>query len=295
MRRVVPVIVAALAVTLGACGGGSGSDSGAGSNAAAPDATGVDAAQLIVASADKATEAKTARISGEVSVEVGGETKTMPLDGALDFRSGAFEFSYDLSQLGLPTEGDAKIRARMIDGAMYMSLGDLVGAGDESLSSMLGDKSWVKLDLKSLGMDSSASSGGLSDANPGATLDALRGAGEVERVGTETLRGVETTHYRATIDPQKALAEAPEELRDRAAKGLDAIGGPLPIDVWIDGDGQARKIAMDVETSDGAVSTTIEYYDFGADVNIAAPPVDDVLDFSDVFGGFRKPAGSPSV
>ncbi len=56
-------------------------------------------------------------------------TRTLPLDGALDFGTGAFEFSYDMSQLGLPGAGDAKIEARMVDGAMYMKLGDLGGDG----------------------------------------------------------------------------------------------------------------------------------------------------------------------
>ncbi len=43
---------------------------------------------------------------------------------------------------------------------------------------------------------------------------------------------------------------------------------PIPVDVWIDGDGQTRKISMEIDTRRVVVSTTIEYYDFGADVDV---------------------------
>jgi hypothetical protein len=279
MRRLL-VLMAAVAVTLSACGGGSGSSS-------APVATGVRAAKLIAASADKAAAAKTARISGAVTVEAGGKRTTLPIEGALDFGTGAFEFGYDLSQLGLPGAGSSKIQARMVDGVMYLSFGDLAGKAGEQLGALLGGKGWVKLDLGSLGLGSASASGGLSDANPGGTLDALRGAGAVERVGTDTVRGVSTTHYHATVDPQQALDKAPPALRDKVKQGLDQLGGPIPVDVWIDGDGQARKITTDIDAKDTLVSTSIEYFDFGTKVDVTAPPADDVLDFSQLFSGQR--------
>ncbi len=134
MRRLVPIAIAALALTLSACGSGG--------STAAPTATGLGATKLIAASADKTAATKTARMSGEVTIEVGGARRTLPLDGALDFGSGAFEFTYDMSQLGLPgAGGGAKIQARMVDGAMYMKLGDLGGG---ALSALTGDRSWVE-------------------------------------------------------------------------------------------------------------------------------------------------------
>ncbi len=45
---------------------------------------------------------------------------------------------------------------------------------------------------------------------------------------------------------------------------------------------------MNVDTAAGKVSTTIEYYDFGAAVDVSAPPADDVFDFSELFGGLRR-------
>jgi LppX_LprAFG lipoprotein len=289
MRRLVPVaVIAALALTLGACGSGSSSSS-------APD-NGLGATKLIAASADKAAAAKTARMGGEVTVNVGGKSTTLPLDGILDFETGAFQFKYDFSQLGIPGGGASKIEARMVDGVMYMNLGSL--GGSNGLSSMTGGKTWMKLDLKAFGAGAGAtgSAGGLGDANPGGVLDSLRGAGDVEKVGADTLRGVETTHYRATIDPQKAIANAPAELQEKAKAGLAELGGPFPMDVWIDGDGQTRKISADIDAATGKVSMTLEYYDFGVDVDVTAPPADDTFDFSTLLGGLKNlGAGQPSV
>jgi hypothetical protein len=274
MRRLVPVVIAALALTLSACGSGTGTGTSQ-----------VGATKLIAASADKAAAAKTARMSGGVTIEARGQTKTLPLDGALDFETGAFQFTYDMGDLGFPGMTDAKIEARMVDGVMYMNLGEL------GSTAMTHGKSWLKMDFAALGLGKS-SAGGLGNANPGGTLDALRGAGDVETVGTETVRGVETTHYRAMIDPKRAIDQAPERLRDQVRKGLETFDGTIPVDVWIDGDGQARKISMEMSnTKAGKIGMTMEYYDFGVAVNVNAPPADDVFDFSQIMGGLRGFAG----
>ncbi len=119
----------------------------------------------------------------------------------------------------------------------------------------------------------------------------------MEKVGTETVRGVETTHYRATVDPRKALDQAPAALRDKISKSLEMFDGPIPVDVWIDGDGQARKISMDItnerSTPRRASSTTTSAWTSTS----SAPPADDVFDISQLTGGIRTPTGvgSPAI
>jgi hypothetical protein len=280
MRRL-GLVVAALAIALSACSsGGSGATSSSSSSqpptatVPAPVATGSRAASLIAASVDKAAERQNARMSGHVTIETGGETRTLPLDGALDFRSGAFEFAFDLSRLGVPGR-DGAIRARMVDRVMYVSFGELEGEAGRALSKLLDGKAWVKLDLASLGQGAdNATGGGLAQADPGGVLDLLRDIGDVETIGPETLRGVPTTHYRGTID-----------------------GAPAPVDVWVDGDGQTRKVAATVDRAGIKVDTEMEYYDFGVKLDVSAPPADEVLDFSDVFGNTPRPTdtGSPAV
>jgi hypothetical protein len=280
MRRL-GLVVATLAITLGACSGGGSSRSSTPSSSdpvpatvPAPVATGARAATLIAASVDKAAERQNARMAGRVTIQTAGETRTLPLDGALDFRSGAFEFAFDLSRLGIPGR-DRTIRARMVDRVMYVSFGELEGAAGRALSSLLDGKAWVRLDLASLGQGAdNATGGGLGQADPAGVLDLLRDIGDVETVGPETLRGVPTTHYRGTIDT-----------------------AAVPVDVWVDGDGQTRKFAATLDQAGINVDTVMEYYDFGVKLDVSPPPADEVLDFSDIFGNAPRPTNpaSPAI
>jgi hypothetical protein len=91
-------------------------------------------------------------------------------------------------------------------------------------------------------------------------------AGKPTEVGEDEVRGVTTTHYRATL----ALAKLPADTRRQLRKLVGA--STLPVDVWIDGDGLVRRLA--VVYGRGLTSTRIvsEYYDFGAAVRVTVPP-----------------------
>ena len=86
----------------------------------------------------------------------------------------------------------------------------------------------------------------------------------VDEVGTETIDGVNTTHYLVTI------------VDDEAA----------PFDVWIDDEGLLRQIITsqsqaDDETGESVqVEFTIRFFDYGEPVTIEAPPEDKVVDGS---------------
>ena len=56
------------------------------------------------------------------------------------------------------------------------------------------------------------------------------------KVGTETLDGVETTHYTATLDP----AKIPNGARLQKLTGASY----QPVDVWIDSDDHVRRLHM---------------------------------------------------
>jgi hypothetical protein len=118
---------------------------------------------------------------------------------------------------------------------------------------------------------------------------------EVETVGSEELRGVATTHYRAVIDPSELSKLAPpqgatasQSLVDRITEqsGLD----PVPVDVWIDDTGLVRKLAMAFEATDAStsqssdVSVSFEIWDYGEAVEIELPPAPQVVDAATVRG-----------
>jgi hypothetical protein len=153
-------------------------------------------------------------------------------------------------------------------------------------------KTWVKADLDKLASTMGSNFGqlvGQSSQNPSDTLAMLRAVGDVDEVGSETVDGVDVTHYRASIDLAKAAKQkgVPQTAVDR----LRQSGAPekLPVEVWIgDDDGLPRKMTLDYDakTQGSPVSTkmTMTFSDWGSDVAVEAPPADEVFDATALAG-----------
>jgi hypothetical protein len=117
---------------------------------------------------------------------------------------------------------------------------------------------------------------GAAALSPRRLLSMLRDASTgTERLGEEVVRGVDTVHYRLEVDCELA------ELHD-------CDGPTAPVDVWIADDGLVRRI-VEAESDD----VTVEFYDFGTEVAIAAPPADQVVDVDDFEPRSCKGGGSP--
>lgn len=90
--------------------------------------------------------------------------------------------------------------------------------------------------------------------NPVLLVDLIAGplAGSVRRVGTETLEGVETTHYKANFDIDKVMRKTrrsrfPEDTRKAYADVLEvlAVSGKIHKgEVWVDAQGRPRQFTI---------------------------------------------------
>jgi hypothetical protein len=244
-----------LVVALAACGSGAAQSSRV----------------LVVGAADAAAHAKGARVTGQETITLQGRKRTIPIDGTIDFATGEAEMQIDASSMGL--SGVGSIRAVVVDGVIYMDFGALLDRADTPAP--LRGKKWLKLDTGQAGSDSGSGAASL--------LQSLRGAGEVREVGSETIDGVDTRHFHANVDTTKAVAKAkPGSLRDLAEKGLALMGPSYPVDVWIDGDGLPRRMALTITTNRLTLSETVDYRDYGVTVDVHAPPASDTADFSEV-------------
>jgi len=64
---------------------------------------------------------------------------------------------------------------------------------------------------------------------------------------------------------------------------LDQLGGEgVPFEVFVDEDGLLRRMTMDmnmaIEGEQVSMKMSMDYFDFGTDVNVQAPPARDVFD-----------------
>jgi hypothetical protein len=180
-------------------------------------------------------------------------------------------------------------------GAEFIFQGVVLYARIPLLSNKLpGGKTWIKVDLRQAAQAFGLSVSQLSQlggVDPGQYLTYLRATGgHVTQLGSDTIRGVSTSHYRATIDLSRVAATLPPVERSRVQAGIQALEkstgiDTLPIDVWIDAQHRVRRIGLTL-SGDAAgaggfgVSAKIDFFAYGPMPPVSAPPANEVFDVS---------------
>lgn len=254
--------LAALVAVLAAC---SGDDNGG-------DAADAPSADTTVAAAAAATaEAESYRSSIELEYESSEGPVRIAGEGEFQAEPPRGRLTMTVAQAGSRT--DVAGTEIVYDGRVLYMTAPGAASGPE--------QPWVAIDLGEEGRIGGLN--GFDRTDPAQALAYLRGAGEAEEVGTEEVRGAQTTHYRLTVDLEEAAARAPE-YRAVIEQGLQAGGSAeVPTEVWVDEDGLVRRVRMvyaGVPTAEGTsadVTVTTELYDFGTEVSVEPPPRDQVL------------------
>lgn len=246
-----------------------------------------NSADPVSAAISKSEDAGGAKLALTITADNGtGAPVTVTANGVFDQSDAdvTIDASSALAAAGLPDVG-GPIEVRYLQ-----ENGDpVVYANAPTLTAFIpGGKSWVRVDLAQAAQKLGVTLGPLGAAateNPAQALELLRSIGSVETVGTETVNGVSTTHYRATIDLTKAAANlGPEE--QGLVKHLLAGGAPtsIPVDAWIGDDGLVHKLTFDDSAGSGSISLTLELSDYGTPVTVTAPAASDTLDVTDLVG-----------
>jgi hypothetical protein len=256
-------IVVTAAIVAG-CGGGS-------SNALSLDPVAAAATKTLTTGAARvrfALEFSNPRQSG----------KTLRLNGAgaIDGTSSQLSITLgsSLQQAGIPAGASLQEISLQQNGdyVVYVQLGALA-------SQLPSGRHWISLDVSKLGKSAGLDLGKLlsgSQLQPGDLLSLLEADGaKIQKVGPATVDGVATTHYRVTIDVAKALQA--KGLTSPLLAGAVAQMPTLPEDVWIGHDGLVHRIRIQSQ-SPLRFGMTMDLYDYGANVTIAAPPSSDVFD-----------------
>jgi hypothetical protein len=271
--------VAVAAVVTAGCGGGSTSS-----------ALSLDP---VAAAAAKSQSAGAARVRLSIAVS-GPQGKTFRLrgTGAIDGPSSDLRFKLGslLGRVGLPSaamtqlaHGSMREITLQEDGdyIIYVRLGSLLS------SQLPGGQQWIKLDLsklgKSAGLDLSKLLSG-SQMQPGDLLSLLQTEGaKIHKVGPATVNGAATTHYRVVVDTRSRLKDL---TTSPLLAGVAAQVPRIPEDVWIGKDGLVRRVRVSLNLPHGATAVrtamAMDLYDYGAQVDIAAPPSSQVFDATEL-------------
>jgi len=132
-------------------------------------------------------------------------------------------------------------------------------------------KTWLKLDLQTIGKAKGIDFSALLGQNPSQAFTQLQAIGNVTTVGDETIGGAATTHYRVTVDPSKL---------PHAAKLRVPAGAKLPTyDVWIGkDDGYIHRATVTYANGKQSATVTSNFSDFGKTVTVDVPPAAEVVD-----------------
>jgi hypothetical protein len=266
MRRL--AALAALLLVAAGCGGGGGGSKSA-------DTGGTSGQNPIAQAASNTSRAGSVKLDLELAgagVKGGGR-------GVFDTGpSGSGRLSLSVEGTGGSTAVDT-----IVDGAILYIRSPVFQ------QALPAGKEWVRVDLAQLAKQNGVNLGSLVDSNPtpNGALAYLQGStGTVQDLGKEKVKGVETTHYRATIDLEQAAARAKGSTRQSIRRVIDvARVKKLPVNVWVGEDGYVRKVIYTQHSGrNQSAKITMELYDFGAPVTITPPPAAVVIDFQKLLG-----------
>jgi hypothetical protein len=230
-----------------------------------------------------------AHMAVAVDVQAPGLAQPVAMSGQGFFNYASQEGELTLDMSGLPAEAAASLPS----GSLHME--EIFKASSVYVGSSLfagklpGGARWVKIDLgrvtQALGLNMQQLAG---QSNPAQFLQYLRATtGTVTAGGSELVRGVPTTHYRATIDLERVADVAPSaergQLHSAISKLIAQTGtSKIPVDAWVDTQRLVRRIAMSLQMGSGGgnpqLRVTVELFDFGATPPVSAPPSSETFD-----------------
>lgn len=244
----------------------------------------------------KAADATVAKGGAKIAIQSQvDQTGTGPLtlsgDGAIDSKTRTGHLVLHVTDApSLPAAVDkAKLGQELVFDhfVFYLRSPSFAGA-------LKSGKRWIKLDLakagKAAGIDFSLLSQARQD--PSQSLRLLKAvSGDVKKVGDEDVRGVNTTHYKATVDLAKYPGTLPAKDRAAAQLTVDNLVKRLgstksPVEVWIGKDHLVRRYVQTLKLKlagrASSIKQRIEFYDYGTKVDVVVPSADEVQDLTGI-------------
>jgi hypothetical protein len=230
-----------------------------------------------------------AHMSLSVHVEAAALGQPVTMSGQGFFNYGAKEGKLSIDVSGLPSAAAAVVPS----GALHMEeifKSSAIYIGSPLFAKLSHGAHWMKLDFsrvaKAMGFNLQQLAGGQS--SPTQLLEYLKAVGGTpERVGSEPVRGVPTTRYRATIDLSKLAGVLgtgnATRVREQLAKLIAQLGASkVPVDVWVDAQHRVRRMGFDFAFSPGGqqvqMRMTLELFDYGPTPSVQPPPASEVFD-----------------
>jgi len=262
---------AALLALLAAAGCTSGGTPGPHSSAAETASGDPAALSAVAAAMNKADAAGTVTMTGTTS---SGTDGTATLTGQVEFSP--------VSELSMTSRLESESLSTIYVGtSVYLNY--------PALSGVLGGKPWAEIDLSKASALGALSPIPLSTVtyNPVTSIAALVASGAVTEVGTASVDGQQTTHYRGTLTTSQLSQQTGSATRLTAAQ-LSALTQVLQqsgtssetVDLWIGTNGLPVEVKSVAQALIGATTSDLHLSGWGQAVKIGVPPSSEVYDMT---------------
>lgn len=247
-------LVAALALGASACGGDS------------KDLATKDPKAAMERASERTATAKTVKFK----LSAKSSTDVTIVDG-----TGAYDFPNELGSFQLATATGNGGQFLLTKTALYIEVPPDRNKGLKwvQITNEAMDKAKVENNQQIIALD-----GLRKQIDPRETLEQLGSdLPNLERIGSEKVRGAKTTRLRGQIDlSDAAIAKAPKDKREGLKAAQTSLGKEgYPIDVWFDADGRVRRVQYKLTQGEkpNQTSTTVnlEFFDFGKPTGIDVP------------------------
>lgn len=269
-----------------ACGGGSADRAGDDQQTSTRSQSQVTTA--LTAAFKKTSEAKSAKVSMTMKAPTGtGGSETVKLDGTMGWDPTVMDMTMTGSSLG-KADPDAPQAMRMLwqDNVMYMDM------GAKAAKDMDG-KRWMKMDLGAMAEKSGDEqltrqmTGSLDSMNqdPAQQIAVLLSSPNLKHLGTATLGGVKTQHYKGTLSVDEMMAKndslkvLKKSEREELLKNVKKAGiKDYDTELWVNEDDLPVRLDVTMDSPQGAVDISETFSDYGAAVKVDVPPAGDTMD-----------------
>ncbi|MDP9863074.1 MULTISPECIES: LppX_LprAFG lipoprotein [Streptosporangium] len=272
MRRLAPALAlgAAALVAVTGCGAQDGT--------ASLGKVKLAAAEAVQQSAQRAGEV-TSYSADLVLDATGGDKGASKVQGSLLYQSKP-DLATDI-KLDTITFGGQNVPG----GARAILSGDTVYVKSELINKFAGaTKPWIKVSLAELDAQEQAEvkdvMAQVQQFDLAGTVKLLTASKDVKAVGTETVGGVETTHYSGTFPVAEAAQLVDPAEREQLQEELSRVKD-VKFDLWSDAENLPRKVTLSGSEQGATFNLAASFRGFNEPVQIAAPPADQVGDLPD--------------
>ncbi|SNS32530.1 DUF6612 family protein [Actinomadura mexicana] len=242
----------------------------------------LSAAQVLGKAAEKTGQVDS--FQADMAMRMTGSSDgNVSMNGTMQYRTKPdLAYSMNFGQMTVAGKPMSGMEQRLVGRNMYMKM--------PMLSQLGGGKPWIKISLDELGAKTGMNIDELlqqsRQMDPVQNTKMLTASKDAREVGKETIDGVQTTHYTGTYKMEDAVAKLSPETREAYRKSLGTTGTQaMHFDLWVDGQQLPRQMTMkSTQSTEGDMTMTMKYRDFGKPVQVTEPPASEVTDFAEIMG-----------